>query len=65
MASVKRLRAAAHDLDGRSAASAGLGAAYLTQPFITSTYFKLEPNGSKWNPTPCKIDPPSLTYGVQ
>jgi hypothetical protein len=31
---------------------------YLTQPFITSTNFKLEPNGSKWNPTPCKIDPP-------
>jgi hypothetical protein len=31
---------------------------YLTQPFITSTHFKLEPNGSKWNPTPCKIDPP-------
>ena len=31
---------------------------YLTQPFITSTHSKLEPNGSKWNPTPCKIDPP-------
>jgi hypothetical protein len=31
---------------------------YLTQPFITSTHFKLEPNGSKWNPTPCTIDPP-------
>ena len=33
-------------------------AKYLTQPFITSTHFKLEPNGSKWNPTACKIDPP-------
>jgi hypothetical protein len=32
---------------------------YLDQPFITSTNFKLEPNGSKWNPTPCKIDPPN------
>ena len=34
-------------------------AKYLTLPFITSTHFKLEPNGaSKWNPTPCRIDPP-------
>jgi hypothetical protein len=33
---------------------------YLTQPFITSTHFKLEANGAtKWNPTPCKVDPPS------
>jgi hypothetical protein len=27
---------------------------YLAQPFITSTHFKLEPNGSKWMPTPCE-----------
>jgi hypothetical protein len=33
---------------------------YLEQPFITSSNFKLEPNGSKWNPTPCKIDPPNV-----
>jgi hypothetical protein len=34
-------------------------AKYLTQPFITSTHFKLEPNwASKWSPTPCRIDPP-------
>jgi hypothetical protein len=32
---------------------------YLTQPFITSTHFKLEKDGSKWNPTLCKIDPPA------
>jgi hypothetical protein len=31
---------------------------YLQMPFITSTHFKLEKDGSKWNPTPCKIDPP-------
>jgi hypothetical protein len=31
---------------------------YLTQPLYLSTQFKLEPNGSKWNPTPCKTDPP-------
>lgn len=31
---------------------------YLTQPFYTSTQFKLEPNGSKWNPAPCKTAPP-------
>jgi len=27
---------------------------YLNQPFITSTHFKLEPNGSKWMPSPCE-----------
>jgi hypothetical protein len=26
---------------------------YLQQPFITSTHFKLEPDGSKWHPTAC------------
>ena len=31
---------------------------YLQLPFITSTHFKLERDGSKWNPSPCKIDPP-------
>ena len=28
-------------------------AQYLQQPFITSTHFKREPDGSKWHPTPC------------
>jgi hypothetical protein len=32
---------------------------YLQQPFVTSTHFRLEANGSKWNPTPCKTDPPA------
>jgi len=31
---------------------------YLQLPFITSTHFKLEKDGSKWHPSPCKIDPP-------
>lgn len=31
---------------------------YLTQPFYTSTHFKLEPDGSKWAPTPCRTSPP-------
>jgi len=31
---------------------------YLNGPFITSTHFKQEKDGSKWNPSPCKIDPP-------
>ena len=31
---------------------------YLNQPFYTSTQFKLEPNGGKWNPTPCRTAPP-------
>jgi hypothetical protein len=35
--------------------------AYLSQPFYTSTHFKLEPDGSKWNPTPCHTDPPPTT----
>jgi hypothetical protein len=30
---------------------------YLTQPFYTSTNFKLEPDASKFSPTPCKTDP--------
>ena len=33
---------------------------YLDEPFITSTTFRLEPDGSKWNPTPCRIDPPVI-----
>jgi hypothetical protein len=31
---------------------------YLTQPFITSTHFKKEPDGSKWNALACHTDPP-------
>src|SRR4029453_3774507 len=34
---------------------------YFAQPFVTSTHYRLEPNGSKWNPTPCKTDPPAPT----
>jgi hypothetical protein len=26
---------------------------YLQMPFITSIHFKKEPDGSKWDPTPC------------
>jgi hypothetical protein len=33
---------------------------YLAQPFITSTDFRKEPDGSKFTPTPCAIDPPRL-----
>jgi hypothetical protein len=31
---------------------------YLTEPFYTSTHFKLEPDSSKWNPTACRTPPP-------
>ncbi len=31
---------------------------YYNQPFIVSSDFKREPDGSKWNPTPCVTDPP-------
>jgi hypothetical protein len=34
---------------------------YLQQPFVTSTHFRLEADSSKWNPTPCKTDPPAKT----
>ena len=27
---------------------------YLTQPFITSTHFRRELDGSRWSPTPCE-----------
>ena len=27
---------------------------YLNQPFIISSNFKREPDGSKWSPVPCK-----------
>jgi hypothetical protein len=32
---------------------------YLQQPFYTSTNFKREADGSKWNPTACKTEPPA------
>jgi hypothetical protein len=32
---------------------------YLNQPFVTSTHFRLEPDASRWHPTPCKTDPPA------
>ena len=28
--------------------------AYFTQPFVTSTHFKKEPDGSKWSPSECR-----------
>ena len=31
---------------------------YLREPFLTSTNFKKEPDGSRWNPTPCRTDAP-------
>lgn len=33
---------------------------YLTLPFITSSDFKKESDGSKFAPTPCAIDPPRI-----
>jgi hypothetical protein len=31
---------------------------FLTQPLMTSTHFKREPDGSKWHPRPCEITLP-------
>ena len=33
---------------------------YLTQPFITSTNYRKEADGSKWSPLPCKTLPPPV-----
>ena len=33
--------------------------AYLQQPFVTTTHFKREADGSRWRPTPCEIVPPT------
>jgi hypothetical protein len=33
-------------------------AKYLTIPFVTSESFRKEPDGSKWRPSSCEIDPP-------
>jgi hypothetical protein len=27
---------------------------YLNQDFVTSTHFRRESNGAKWDPTPCR-----------
>lgn len=32
---------------------------YLNMPFVISSQFKQEPDGSHWRPTPCTIDPPT------
>ncbi len=33
---------------------------YFTEPFVTDSFFKKEPDGSKWHPTGCEIAPPSV-----
>ncbi len=38
---------------------------YLSQPFYTSTHFKLESDGSKFNPTPCRTAPPPADPAAQ
>jgi hypothetical protein len=32
---------------------------YLTEPFIVSSHFKREPDGSKWDPSPCEVNRPA------
>jgi hypothetical protein len=32
---------------------------YLSQPFYTSTHFRLEPNDANFRPTPCATEPPT------
>lgn len=33
---------------------------YLISPFVTTTHFKRERDGSKWNPQPCETLPPTI-----
>ena len=33
---------------------------YLIRPFSTTTHFRLEPDGAKWHPTACEVDPPII-----
>ncbi len=38
---------------------------YLTETYVTSSHFKREPDGSNWEPTPCRTDPPQgLPFGT-
>ncbi|HTZ99692.1 MAG TPA: hypothetical protein VMB02_05125 [Candidatus Aquilonibacter sp.] len=37
---------------------------YLTGRFVTTEQFKHETDGAKWNPTPCKIAPPTRAERV-
>ena len=34
---------------------------YLTMPFMVTSHFKREPNGSKFQPRPCELTPPAAT----
>jgi len=38
---------------------------YLTGPYVTTTHFKKEPDGSKWRPTGCEITPPVVKPAVK
>jgi hypothetical protein len=31
---------------------------YLVEPYITNAHFKKIPDGSGWDPTPCRVDQP-------
>lgn len=36
---------------------------YLTTSFIVSNHFKREPDGARWTPAPCAVDPPAVARG--
>jgi hypothetical protein len=38
---------------------------YFSEPFVTDSFFKKEPDGSKWHPTRCEIAPPSVMVAPQ
>jgi hypothetical protein len=35
---------------------------YLVSPFVTTTHFKREADGAKWNPQPCETLPPTINF---
>lgn len=38
---------------------------YLTQPFVTTSHFKKEPDGARWQPTPCETPPPTRDSPIE
>jgi len=38
---------------------------YFSEPFVTDSFFKKEPDGSKWHPAGCEIAPPSVVVAPE
>jgi hypothetical protein len=49
----------------QAARPTGDDSTYRAEPYLTSNHFMREPDGAKWNPTPCQIDPPRVPPNPQ